>query len=148
MIVGGHITIASSNPEADMRFFRDLLKLPNVDAGGGYIIFGLPPCEVAVHGGEEGHTLYLMCENMDKFLTAIREQGIEASDPQNQSWGVMTEITLPGGDTLHVYEPAHKHPPAPKLKAARKPAPKTKKRVAKKAPQRKAKKAKKRAGRR
>jgi len=144
MIVGGHITIASSNPEADMAFFRDMLKLPNVDAGGGYMIFGLPPCEVAVHGGDAGHALHLMCEDMDEFRAAMDEIGIETTEPQTQMWGIITDVTLPGGDTLHVYQPSHKHPPAPKPKAARKTAPKAKKAASKKTSARKAtKKAKK-----
>lgn len=149
MIVGGHITIASSNPDADTAFFRDMLKLPNVDAGGGYIIFGLPACEVAVHGGKVAHTLHLMCEDMDEFRESMKEIAIATSEPQSQSWGIITELTLPGGDTIHVYQPSHKHPPQatarrkPARKPARKPTAKKKavrKTAKSKAPARKTKK--------
>jgi len=151
MIVGGHITIASKDEAADKAFFRDVLKLPNVDAGGGYFIFGLPPCEVAVHEGDGRHTLHLMCEDMDDFVAAVRDLGVTISEPTTQSWGIMTELTLPGGGALSVYQPRHKHPkqPGAKKKAARKAAPAKKKalmkKTTKKAPARKAsKKAKRR----
>jgi hypothetical protein len=147
MIVGGHITIASSDEAADKAFFRDVLKLPNVDAGGGYIIFGLPPCEIAVHEGGGGHTLHLMCEDMNDFLEAVRKLGMEASEPLTQMWGVMTKVTLPGGGGLSVYEPRHKHPKQPGVKtkaslktAAKKAAPKRKKAPAKKSAAKKTKK--------
>jgi len=131
MIVGGHITIASGNEAADQAFFRDILKLPNVDAGGGYIIFRLPPCEVAMHDGDGTHTLHLMCEDMDEFVAAMSEIGVATTEPSAQSWGIMTNVTLPGGGALHVYQPAHKHPPQPAARM-RKAAPKVKKNAAKK----------------
>ena len=100
MIIGGHITIASKDEAADKAFFRDMLKLPTIDAGGGYLISGLPPCEIAVHGGPGiGHTLHLMCADMEKFLDRMAALGIAAKPAQKQSWGMMTEVTLPGGET-------------------------------------------------
>src|ERR1700722_20478502 len=99
MIVGGHITIPSANEEADKAFFRTVLNLPNVDAGGGYLIFGLPPCEVAIHGGSDtgAHTLHLMCEDIGEFLETMEELGIEASPATEQMWGFLSNVTLPGG---------------------------------------------------
>jgi hypothetical protein len=125
MIIGGHITIPSKDEAADKLFFRDVLKLPTIDAGGGYLISGLPPCEVAVHGGPgAGHTLHLMCADIEKFLDRMTELGIAAKPAQKQSWGMMTEVTLPGGGTIAVYQPAHKHPKHPvapkKVKAVKK----------------------------
>lgn len=128
MIVGGHITIASSNPEADMEFFRDVLKLPNVDAGGGYVIFGLPPSEVSVHAGEAAHTLHLMCDDLGAFLAAMKQASIETSEPRSESWGKIIEVALPGGDSLHVYQPTHAHPghPSDRNRPARKAGPRKK----------------------
>ena len=120
MIVGGHITIPSKDEAADKAFFRDVLKLPTIDAGGGYLISGLPPCEVAVHGGPgTGHTLHLMCADIEMFLDRMAERGIAAKPAQKQSWGMMTEVTLPGGGTIAVYQPAHKHPKHPTVKVAK-----------------------------
>ncbi|MBU6298722.1 MAG: extradiol dioxygenase [Alphaproteobacteria bacterium] len=139
MIVGAHTTIPSKNENADKAFFRDVLKLPNVDAGGGYVIFGLPPCEVAIHDGQDatGHTLHLMCADIRKFLDRMGTLGIAASPARSEVWGMMTEITLPGGGTLSVYQPTHKHPKHPAVGAAKKAKP------AKKTPARKKVKAKK-----
>ena len=110
MIIGGHITIASRNEDADKLFFRDVLNLPNVDAGGGYIIFGLPSGDVAVHEGDMQHKLHLMCADIDDFLERMGRLGIRATPVQQQIWGVSTEVTLPSGGTITVYEPTHKRP--------------------------------------
>ena len=131
MIIGGHITIPSKNERADKAFFRDTLKLPTIDAGGGYLISGLPPCEVAVHEGTgPGHVLHLMCADIGEFLARMEKLGIAATPARRQVWGFMTEVTLPGGGKLAVYQPTHKHPKhaaarAAKKAAKRKPARKT-----------------------
>ena len=133
MIVGGHIMIQSKNESADKAFFRDALKLPCVDAGGGFLIFGLPPSEFAVHEGESGHELYLMCADIEEFLGKMAELGITATPAQDQGWGVLTNVTLPGGGKLSVYQPRHKRPkqPAARLAKKAKPTKKTPRKTAK-----------------
>jgi hypothetical protein len=53
MLVGAHSIIYSADPDSDRAFFRDVLKLPNVDVGGGWLIFALPPAEVTLPGGSK-----------------------------------------------------------------------------------------------
>jgi hypothetical protein len=115
MINGAHSIIYSKDPEADRAFLRDVLKLPHVDVGGGWLIFGLPPAEVAVHPTEQhtSHELYLMCDDIDAFIAAMKRQRIACDDVQDQRWGRLTHIVLPGGSTLGVYEPRHARPDPP-----------------------------------
>jgi catechol 2,3-dioxygenase-like lactoylglutathione lyase family enzyme len=128
MINGAHVIIYSTNADADRDFFKDVLGLPGVDVGGGWLIFGLPPSEVAVHPseGDQSHELYLMCEDIQAFVAAVAGRGLGCSPVENQGWGLVTELSLPGGGKLGVYQPRHARPPAPgagKAKpAARKPA--------------------------
>jgi len=112
MINGAHIIIYSANADADRAFLRDVLKLRHVDVGGGWLIFALPPAEVAVHPAEgpEHHELYLMCESLDAFIAEMKQHGIACGEPQNMGWGVLTQITLPGGGKLGVYQPRHARP--------------------------------------
>ncbi len=112
MIVGAHSIIYSLKPEADRAFLRDVLGLPHVDVGDGWLIFGLPPAEVAVHPAEENdvHELYLMCADVQAFVAAVAKRGITCSDVQNQGWGLLTRLTLPGGGKLGVYQPRHARP--------------------------------------
>jgi hypothetical protein len=109
MITGAHAVIFSSDAEKDRAFFRDVLKLPNVDAGGGWLIFRLPPSEVAVHPADESgrHELYLLTDNVEEFETSMRARGLQVEAPQTLSWGVLTYLTLPGGGKIGVYEPRH-----------------------------------------
>jgi hypothetical protein len=123
MINGAHCIIYSKDPDADRAFFRDVLKLPGVDVGGGWLIFGLPPSEVAVHPSTKNnlHELYLMCEDVDEFVAQMKKHGIVCVPVQNAGWGLLTELTLPGGGKLGVYEPRHARPKAaPVRKKARK----------------------------
>lgn len=112
MINGAHAVIYSTDPGADRAFLRDVLKLPNVDVGDGWLIFGLPPSEVAFHPSEKNdvHELYLMCENVDAVVTQLKEHGIACDEVQDQGWGRVTALTLPGGGKLGVYEPRHERP--------------------------------------
>ncbi|HEY2445617.1 MAG TPA: hypothetical protein VGI20_07770 [Rhizomicrobium sp.] len=148
MIIGAHIMLQSTNEAADRKFFSDVLKLDSIDAGGGFMIFGVPPAEVALHASDENdvHKLYFMCENIARFTAAMTRHGIPFTTPQRQSWGTVTEITLPGGGALGVYQPHHKRPKhvipeAAEKRAVRKPAARkaAKKAPAKRATRRKAK---------
>lgn len=123
MIIGAHAIIYSANADADRAFFRDVLKLPNVDVGGGWLIFGLPPSEVAVHPSDENgtHELYLMCADIDAFIATMQARGIECGPVQDQPWGRLSELSLPGGGTLGVYEARHARPkPLREARPARK----------------------------
>ena len=112
MITGAHSIIYSKNPDADRAFLRDVLKLPNVDVGHGWLIFGLPPAEVAVHPSEENdvHEFYLICDDVEAFIGEMKTHGIECGDVHNQGWGLLTQVTLPGGGKLGVYQPRHARP--------------------------------------
>src|SRR5436309_12598961 len=107
MIIGAHSIINSTDPEADRGFFRDVLKLPNVDVGDGWLIFGLPPAEVAVHPSDKNdvHELYLMCDDIEAFIAKMKTHNIACSAVQNQGWGLLTQLTLPGGGKLGIYQP-------------------------------------------
>jgi hypothetical protein len=112
MIVGAHSIIYSTDAEQDRAFLRDVLGFPSVDAGGGWLIFGLPPAEVAVHPGEENdvHEFYLMADDLGRLMKTLQARGIACSAPRTMSWGVLTQVTLPGGGKLGVYEPRHARP--------------------------------------
>ncbi len=125
MIIGAHSIIYSTNPEADRAFLRDVLKLTNVDVGGGWLIFGLPPAEVAVHPSNKNgvHEFYLMCDDVEAFIAEMKKHNIACDEVQNQGWGLLTQITLPGGGKLGVYQPQHARPkPMSAGKEAKKPA--------------------------
>jgi len=114
MLVGVHTVVRSTNPAADRVFLRDVLRLTAIDAGGGYEIFGLPPAELSVHEGEAGPgtDLHLMCADVAGFVAAMRERNVPCPDPNDVGWGVLTQITLPGGARVAVYEPRHARPAA------------------------------------
>jgi hypothetical protein len=120
MIVGAHSIIYSKKPAADRAFLRDILKLPSVDAGEGWLIFGLPPAEVAVHPSKKNnvHEFYLMCGNIDGFITEMKAQGVFCSQVQGMGWGQLTQVKLPGGGMLGVYQPRHARPKAMRLRRA------------------------------
>ena len=113
-IDGSHVILYSTNPDADRAFFRDVLGLPHVDAGQGWLIFALPPSEVAVHPaeGSERHELYLMCRDIARFRAAVQARGLACSEIGDQAWGRIVTLTLPGGGSLGVYQPRHQRPPA------------------------------------
>lgn len=112
MIVGAHVMLQSKNGEADIAFFRDILNLPHVDAGEGFLLFGVPRSEVAVHASDsnDAHKLYLMCDDVGAFIKEMEARGIAATPVQDQGWGSLTEVTLPGGGSLSVYQPQHPRP--------------------------------------
>jgi hypothetical protein len=119
MIIGAHSIIYSRDPDADRAFLRDVLELASVDAGGGWLIFGLPPAEVAVHPSEENdrHELYLICDDVNAFIGAMGTRNVTCSPVHEERWGLLTRVTLPGGGKLGVYEPRHARPEPPRTKA-------------------------------
>lgn len=112
MLIGAHSILYSTNADADRAFLRDVLKLSNVDVGGGWLIFGLPPAEVAVHPANENgkHELYLMCADVQAFIADMKKRNIACDPVRDEGWGLLTEITLPGGGKLGVYQPRHARP--------------------------------------
>jgi hypothetical protein len=112
MITGAHSIIYSTDAEADRRFFRDVLGFPNVDVGEGWLIFALPPAEVAIHPADESsrHELFLMCGDIGAFTSEMGHHGIACEPVQSQDWGLVTYLRLPGGGKLGVYEPRHARP--------------------------------------
>jgi catechol 2,3-dioxygenase-like lactoylglutathione lyase family enzyme len=110
MILGAHVILYSSDAEADRAFLRDLLGLPGVDAGGGWLITQLPPGEVAVHPAESsGATeLYLVCDDVERTVAELAATGVRFEGGiRDQGWGRLTTIRLPGGGTLGLYEAGH-----------------------------------------
>ena len=110
MINGAHVIIYSRDAEADRAFFREVLAYPHVDAGGGWLIFRLPPAELAFHpaGGDQRHELYLMCDNINQTVDELTEQGVEFTAPiTDAGWGRTTALRLPGGSDVGLYEPRH-----------------------------------------
>ena len=108
-----HAIVFSPEAEQVRAFFRDVLRLPSVDAGGGWLIFALPPAEVAVHpaDGNTRHELYLMCDDIHATLAELRAKGVDvAKDVADQGWGLVAAIRLPDGSELPVYEPRHPSP--------------------------------------
>jgi catechol 2,3-dioxygenase-like lactoylglutathione lyase family enzyme len=110
MIIGAHSIIYSEDAEADRTFFRDVLGLSNVDVGGGWLIFGLPPAEVAFHPGDMGQEFYLMTDDIAAFVIEMAGRGLSCTEPEDEGWGILTELTLPSGAKLGVYEPRHARP--------------------------------------
>ena len=122
MIIGAHSIIYSQDPEGDRKFFRDVLKLPHVDVGDGWLIFGLPPAEVAMHPAEKNdvHEFYLMCDDVQAFVASMNERQIACGPVQDQGWGILVQVTLPGGGKLGVYQPRHARPESTAGSVARK----------------------------
>jgi hypothetical protein len=112
MITGAHSIIYSKNSEADRDFFRDVLQLSKVDVGQGWLIFGLPPAEVAVHPSDKNdeHEFYLMCDDVEGFIVQMKAKNIACGAVQDMGWGLLTQLTLPGGGKLGVYQPRHARP--------------------------------------
>jgi predicted enzyme related to lactoylglutathione lyase len=113
VIIGIHAIVFSPQAEKVRAFFADVLDLTSVDAGGGWLIFALPPAELAVHpaDGASRHELYLMCDNIQATLAELRGRGVEvARDVSDQGWGLLAAIRLPDGSEFPLYEPRHPSP--------------------------------------
>jgi hypothetical protein len=112
MINGAHMVIYSTDAEADRALFRDVLEFPHVDAGHGWLIFALPPAELAVHPADvsDRHELYLMCDNLDAAMAALGARGVACETASFQRWGRSTRFALPGGGRVGLYQPSHARP--------------------------------------
>jgi len=112
MINGGHVIIYSKDAEADKAFIKNVLKFPYVDVNQGWLIFKLPPAEIAVHPSDENdlHELYLMTDDLDLEIATLKRAGVECESVSQQRWGQSTRIPLPGGGSLGLYQPRHARP--------------------------------------
>jgi catechol 2,3-dioxygenase-like lactoylglutathione lyase family enzyme len=109
MINGAHVILSSKDAEADRAFFRDFLGFPSVDAGHGWLIFALPPAEAAFHPADRNgpHELFLMCADLKAEMDALSKKGVLCSKVENERWGSITRISLPGGGQIGLYQPRH-----------------------------------------
>jgi catechol 2,3-dioxygenase-like lactoylglutathione lyase family enzyme len=124
MVSGTHVVLYSSNPEADRVFFRDVLGFRFVDDGGGWLIFALPPSELAVHPLSEngpapvmdtghellGATLHLMCDDLPSLMKSLKAKNVGCTEQSKQPWGTSTTVRLPSGGSIGLYQPTHKTP--------------------------------------
>jgi hypothetical protein len=120
VLTGAHTIIYSTAPDADRAFLRDVLGLPGVDVGGGWLIFGLPPSEIAVHPSNRNdvHEFYLMCDDIRAFVAEMQTRAVVCEPLETQPWGMLTRVVLPGGGRLGVYQPRHARPPALRVRRA------------------------------
>jgi len=119
MIIGAHFLLHSRDPEADRGFFRDILGFPFVDIGHGWLIFGMPPAEAAIHPFEASTALhrmgnemlsavlYLMCDDLGAFIAALQAKNVTCAEIQETNWGIVTTLSLPSGASIGLYQPKH-----------------------------------------
>jgi catechol 2,3-dioxygenase-like lactoylglutathione lyase family enzyme len=113
VITGAHAVLFTTDAEALRAFLRDTLGFTSVDAGGGWLIFALPPTELAAHPAEQGgrHELYLMCDDIGATVTELEAKGVEFTGPvTDEGFGLLTAMRVPGGAELGLYEPRHPSP--------------------------------------
>jgi hypothetical protein len=109
MINGAHVILYSKDADADRVFFRDVLHFPAVDAGRGWLIFALPPAELAMHPaeGNSSHELYLMCSDLKAVLASLQANDVRFEAPTEVRWGTIVHIDLPSGSRIGLYQPKH-----------------------------------------
>jgi catechol 2,3-dioxygenase-like lactoylglutathione lyase family enzyme len=116
MITGSHVLLYSQDPEADRAFFRDVLQFRGVDAGGGWLIFKLPPAEIALHPADAetkpAHRLlttqfYLMCDDLPSLMKSLEAKKVSCTSVTKERWGIRTTIKLPSGGEIGLYQPTH-----------------------------------------
>ena len=109
MIFGAHVVIYSADATADRAFLGDVLGFSSVDAGHGWLIFSLPPAEVAVHPADANvsNEFYLMCDDLTAEMRALGERGVRFSEVEEPRWGSVTKFRLPGGSEAGLYQPKH-----------------------------------------
>ncbi|HXC19641.1 MAG TPA: VOC family protein [Acidimicrobiales bacterium] len=109
MIFGAHVIVFTHDAEADRNFFRDVLGMESVDSGGGWLIFAMPPSEIAFHPTDESPTneIYLLCDDLGSEMRQLEAKGVAFSAVDEERWGTVTRFTLPGGTTIGLYQPKH-----------------------------------------
>src|SRR5687767_13509584 len=115
MITGAHFLLYSHDADADRAFLRDVLELRAVDAGGGWLIFALPPAELGVHPPEGPtwesgvrHQLSFMCDDIHATVSDLRAKGVDVrGEPSDEGYGITVMLALPGGVEVMLYEPRH-----------------------------------------
>jgi catechol 2,3-dioxygenase-like lactoylglutathione lyase family enzyme len=112
VIAGAHTIVHADDAEAARVFFRDVLGLDAVDAGDGWLIFALPPGELACHPGEPGrHELFLMCHDIEAEVAELEQRGVEFTAPvSDEGWGLLTRFRVPGAGEIGLYQPRHPSP--------------------------------------
>jgi hypothetical protein len=120
MIAGAHFLLFSKEPEADRTFFKTVLEFPSVDLGDGWLLFALPPAELAVHPGDGefvqmhaehpmlGALLYLLCDDLGSVIGSLKSKGVACATPAEAEWGISTSIRLPSGGEIGLYQPTHR----------------------------------------
>jgi len=107
-VLGAHLVLYSRDADADRKFLAEVFGLESVDAGGGWLIFALPPAEVAVHPAEApGAELYFLCDDLTEEMRSLSDRGIVCSAVEEARWGSVTRVPLPGGGGLGLYQPRH-----------------------------------------
>ena len=111
MIDGIHVILYSKKADADRAFLRDVIGFPSVDAGEGWLVFGLPPGELGVHPGEKNdvHELYLTCPDVAAVVKKLAAKKFKCAPPMDLDWGILTHVTMPSGAKLGIYQPKHPH---------------------------------------
>jgi catechol 2,3-dioxygenase-like lactoylglutathione lyase family enzyme len=108
VIFGAHTILYSADADADRAFFRDVLGFPAVDAGHGWLIFALPPGELAVHPADApGCELFLMCDDLAAEIAGLTAKGVHCSEVEEARWGSIVKVGLPGGGEVGLYQPKH-----------------------------------------
>ncbi len=108
MISGAHVLVYSKDAEADRAFCRDILGFKSVDAGHGWLIFALPPTEVAFHPSDDDvHELYFMCDDLKAEMASLAKKGASCSRVEEARWGSVTKMRLPSGANVGLYQPKH-----------------------------------------
>jgi catechol 2,3-dioxygenase-like lactoylglutathione lyase family enzyme len=112
VIDGVHTILYAEDADAARAFFRDVLGFDAVDAGDGWLIFALPPGELACHpAGAVRHELFLMCRDLHATVAELEGKGVEFTEPvTDEGWGLITRLRVPGGGDIGLYEPRHASP--------------------------------------
>ena len=115
MFNGAHFVIYSKDAVADREFLLNVVGLTSVDAGDGWLIFALPPSEVAVHphSSSSAHEIYFMCDDIEAARGELSSKGAECSETVDEGWGLLSSLTLPGGGRIGFYQPRHARPTLP-----------------------------------
>jgi predicted enzyme related to lactoylglutathione lyase len=113
MIIGSHVVIYSTDPAADRKVFHDVFGWPSVDAGGDWLIFSMPPAEVAVHPAQAAFAeVYLMSDDLPRDIQRLEASGLATAEVERPRWGSVTRFRLPGGAEIGLYQPSHPSPVA------------------------------------